>query len=524
MADKITLGSLQIKCGFPIITLLKCSIHERYGEHTKAEITCIVKGSDAREKLTKAAEEKLEIVYAGEREEKLFTGIVQSAELIEEGQYTTLSLKAVSYTWKMDIKRKSRSFQNLSQTYKEVAEAVVQEYGADVAWNLNDKPLEHPLIQFKETDYCFLKRMLSHLKGGIIPGDLREEICFTAGMRSSSHKETVDLSRYAHSLIVFQDKRKADKLQGKRQIGYEIEGMDAVRVGDILQIDESSFYVLDSQIVFEHDDLNCKCQAFERQCFETEAIPADTLKGAVLTGKVIKTEQENVKLHLDIDKEQSVEEACDFPWKPITGNLFYCMPEEGTKAALYFSKADEGTGAVIYNIRENGEECGELADYSNRYFTTKNSRRMYLKPSEMGLLNMVNQNAEIALKDGSLLHMKTSNKLSVLAEGQVELKGKNVTLTTPKEATLVRKDLTSPTVINLCNAFDAIGKSGNFAATPQAAEKKRKKPDVNQQPEEYSLEGAVSAILSNIPADGGGNAAMEVVAGSMPVVTKISGN
>lgn len=521
MEEKITLGSLRIKCRFPVITLLKCSIHFRYGEHTKAEIICIVKGSGAEEKLTNVADEKLEIVCEGENEEKLFTGIVQRVELVEEGQYTTLLLKAVSYTWKMDTERKSRSFQNTSQTYKEAAEAVAQEYGADMVWNLTDKPLKHPLIQFKETDYCFLKRILSHLKGGIIPEDLSPGVCFYAGMKRNVHKEIIDLNRYAHSLILFQNKQKAGRLQGKQQTGYEIEGMDFVKAGDMLQIGGSPFYVMDSQVTFEHDDLNCKCQAFEKQCFETEIMPADTLRGVVLAGKVLKTEQEKIKLHLDIDKEQSVEEAYDFPWKPVTGNLFYCMPEEGTKAALYFAEADEGTGAVIYNIRENGEECGELADYNNRYFTTKNSKRMYLKPSEMGLLNMTNQNAEITFRDASVLHMKTSNKLSVLAEGQVELKGKNVTLTTPKEATLVRKDLISPTVINLCNAFDAIGKSGNFAATPQTAEKKRKKPQALQEKEVYSLEGAVSAILSNIPADGAENAVMEAIAGSMPVVTKL---
>lgn len=521
MEEKITLGSLRIKCRFPIITLLKCSIHARYGEHTKAEIMCTVKGSDAKEKLTNVTDEKLEIVCESEREERLFIGIVQSVELVEEGQYTTLLLRAVSYTWKMDTERKSRSFQNTSRTYKEVTEAVVQEYGADMVWNLTDKLMEYPLIQYQETDYCFLKRILSHLKGGIIPEDLRPEIYFYAGTKDSSRKEIIDLNKYAHSLILFQNDQKSGRFQEKQQIGYEIEGMDFVRAGDTLQIGGKSFYVMDSQITFEHDDLNCKCQAFEKQCFETEIIPADTLRRVVLTGKVLKTEQENIKLHLDIDKEQSVEEAYDFLWKPITGNLFYCMPEEGTKAALYFAEADEGTGAVIYNIRENGEECGELADYNNRYFTTKNSKRMYLKPSEMGLLNMTDQNAEITFRDASVLHMKTSNKLSVLAEGQVELKGKNVTLTTPKEATLVRKDLISPTVINLCNAFDAIGKSGNFAATPQTAEKKRKKPQALQEKEVYSLEGAVSAILSNIPADGAENVVMEAIAGSMPVVTKL---
>ena len=72
MADKVTLGNLRIKCRFPIITLLKCSIHARYGEHTKAEIICIVKGSDAREKLTNITDEKLEIVCEDESEKVFF--------------------------------------------------------------------------------------------------------------------------------------------------------------------------------------------------------------------------------------------------------------------------------------------------------------------------------------------------------------------------------------------------------------------------------------------------------------------
>lgn len=155
---------------------------------------------------------------------------------------------------------------------------------------------------------------------------------------------------------------------------------------------------MDSHISFDHNDLNCVCQVFEKQCFETEKIPADTLKGTVLTGKVLKTGQEKVRLHLDIDKEQAEDETYEFLWKPVTGNLLYCMPEEGTKAVLYFGKADESTGTVIYNIRENGE---------------------------------TGENAEIALKDASFLQMKTTNKLSLLAEGKVQLKGKNVMLLMP---------------------------------------------------------------------------------------------
>lgn len=68
----------------------------------------------------------------------------------------------------MDIKRKSRSFQDAALTYREITEKIVKEYGADLIWNVSDRQLERPFIQYQETDYQFIKRIASHLKGGII--------------------------------------------------------------------------------------------------------------------------------------------------------------------------------------------------------------------------------------------------------------------------------------------------------------------------------------------------------------------
>lgn len=525
MAGRITFERLQVKCRFTIQTILKCCIHAKYGEHTRAEVVAVVKGEEVKAVFTDITKEKIEIFSRNDSgtnasaEEILFAGIIEDVELLEEGKYATLSLRAVSYQWKMDVKRKSRSFQNISMTYREVVKAVLQDYGAELIWNCSDRQLEYPLIQYKETDYHFIKRILSHIGEGITTVDSSAKVCIHAGMRKGNSKGEINLKQYSYSMVPFRSKH-----SDKQQTGYKMEEVDFVRVGDVVQVQGRSFYVMEVSTVFTQNMMKCDCMIFPKQCFKVEKIPAETLRSTVLTGRILETRQELVKMHLDIDKEQSASEAYEFPWKPITGNMLYCMPEVGTKAALYISRTEENTAAVIYNIRENGDECAELADYNNRYFTTDNQKRMYLKPSEMGLLNMKNQNAEIALKDGNVLDVKTGNQLSIMAEGQVELKGKNVTITTPKEATLVKKDIISPTVINMCNAFDAIGKTGNFAAAPQVVEKKRKKaiPGSGQIIEKYSLEGAVETILANIPADDYGSPLMERIAGSMPVVSSMN--
>lgn len=514
MEDKITAGQLQVKCRFTFLSVLHCRIHARYGEHTGAELTGTVRSGEALAVLSNAADDKIVILSRDENgvEEVLFTGVVESVELEEEGQYSTLLIRAFSCTWKMDVERKNRSFQDLSMTYRDVAEKVAGEYGADMSWQLSDKPLEHPLIQYRETDFRFLKRIFSHLEGSITPADAQTKLCFCAGMRNGNHIGRVDLTRKTYSIL-----RSGDK----KETGYRIGDMPLARVGDVVSIQGRVCYVMEAETLFRENLFHCTCLVFPRRSFEVERIPADSLRGAVLTGTVLAAKQELLRLHLDIDKEQEAGTAYDFPWKPITGNLLYCMPEKGTKAALYFGGDGEDGATVIYNVRENGGRCGETADCNDRYFTTGHDKRMYLKPSEAGFINMAERNAEIALRDASSVQVKSSHQVSVLAEGQVELKGRRINFSAPKEATFVKRDILSPTVINMCNAFDAIGATGKFAATEKTVEEKRRRTPGGQEMEGYSLDGVVEDVLSNIPADEPGSPVMEEAAGSMPVVSRV---
>lgn len=519
MGERITLGRLRVRCRFTAVTVQECNIHERYGEHTRAELACTVRGEEARAVFSDTGKNSLEIYSIGEggREEALFAGLILHTELKEEGRYARLSLQAVSNTWLMDVERKSRSFQDITLTYQDIAREITGEYGADMQWNLPDRPIGSPLIQYRETDYRFLKRIFSHLKGDIVSVDTARKTCLLAGLGKGKDAGSLNLKEHAYSIIPYRDDKRTGQSGQESQIGYLVEGRDRVKVGDTVRTGGREYQAMETETFFLQNILHCNYRIFPRKCFNRERVPAYGLRGVSLTGKVIRTGREMVRLHLDIDREQEVSRAYDFPWKPITGNLFYCMPEEGTRAALYFGKEEEGSGAVILNIRENGEYCGETADYHDRYFTSRNHKRMYLKPSEMGLLNRTDQNAEIAFKDSASVQVQTSHKISVLAEGQVELKGRNVTIETPREATLVRKDVIAPTVINLCNDVDIIGESGNFSSNNEVIPKKRgiKK---QEKIEPYDLSGIYEGILSCIPAEQTGDALSDAVIGSLPIL------
>lgn len=202
------------------------------------------------------------------------------------------------------------------------------------------------------------------------------------------------------------------------------------------------------------------------------------------------------------------------------GNMMYNMPELGTRAGLSFSSPFEKTGEVIYNIRENGEQCREMDDSNHKYLTTDYGKRLYWKPSQMGFIHLGEKRMEIGFQDKRDVHMKAASQFMVTAKGQIEVKGKNVILTALREATLVKKDFLFPTVVNLSNTFDAIGKNAGFTSTDNIVKKKRK-PHLDKIEEPYSLEGVTQHILSNIPVPRSSNSILEGVIGSMPIMSTV---
>ena len=54
-------------------------------------------------------------------------------------------------------------------------------------------------------------------------------------------------------------------------------------------------------------------------------------------------------LKLDIDGADG-KALHPYPWIPPTGNVMYCMPQEGTEAYLYFPEAEEESAYAVSEI------------------------------------------------------------------------------------------------------------------------------------------------------------------------------
>ncbi len=88
-------------------------------------------------------------------------------------------------------------------------------------------------------------------------------------------------------------------------------------------------------------------------------------------------------LKLDIDGADG-KALHPYPWIPPTGNVMYCMPQEGTEAYLYFPEAEEESAYAVSEIHNS--RCPVFADAQRRELVTEHGKKLRLHADRLFLL------------------------------------------------------------------------------------------------------------------------------------------
>ena len=86
-------------------------------------------------------------------------------------------------------------------------------------------------------------------------------------------------------------------------------------------------------------------------------------------------------LKLDIDGAEG-KAMHPYPWIPPTGNVMYCMPQEGTEAYLYFPEAEEESAYAVSEIHNS--RCPVFADAQRRELVTEHGKKLRLHADMLG--------------------------------------------------------------------------------------------------------------------------------------------
>ena len=286
-------------------------------------------------------------------------------EIKEEKGYRIADIQAVSGTILLDQKKSNRVFQKKVQTYMGIASTVTAdtEHSACILPG-SDMRTGGTLIQYQETDWRFLKRMASQLGLPLVPdtsyyyprfylglpeGEKRElgeiiscDLCFDGRYYAVSGKCLVDREDF----ICYDVVTRTSLSLGDR-VTYE---------GRELLVSRKKTELAGGEVIFTY-----RLAGNSYTWVPWEDNP--DYMGMSFVGSIVGTQGEQVEVAFDIDK--SAAGGNRYGFAPATGNLMYCMPQKGTKTALYIGNGDEAQGIATGCIRTNGSTCEGTTIESN---------------------------------------------------------------------------------------------------------------------------------------------------------------
>ncbi len=340
--------------GLQVKTILSVRISHEPGEHGLMELTADMGESNLDIPIQETGNGQ-KVVLSGKKDGKktvIFSGIITKLTSKSMGKSCHVNLTARSWSYQMDIKKKSRSFQNTSMTYGALVSQIVGEYpGAECQILFADAALGEIAVQYQETDWQFLKRMLSALHVPLACSEVRENLCVYAGV--------AQIPAQIEMISVEEAWKDMDELAYWKEMGESVADADAI----CYRIKLDNRIPLYSDITFRGRQLAAEkieyrtigstvCESVtirNKQGIRQKPIYPMQLVGTAFEGTVKEVQGENMKIHLRIDDDDPGEDCYWFPFSTPSasadGSGWYCMPEIGDTVRVYFPS--KKTGDVI---------------------------------------------------------------------------------------------------------------------------------------------------------------------------------
>lgn len=523
MAVTATHERIQLRGSIEFIKILDISIHACGNQHGSMCVKGYLNPDSAQQDSYQGMEGQVISLFApkGKSENTLhpiFSGVVYSCNIHRENELFFAVLHLTGVTSVLDLMPRSRSFQDITMTYRQVVEDVLKDTpnaSADFS-EVANQPIGKPIIQYQETDWVFIKRLASMLGVQLLPTYMSDLPHFSFGVTT----QDTNILKANEYTVALDDRF------------YELGGSEAgVYKADFIcyNVPSVQYFGLGASVSFNEQLLNI-CEHFGcladgellysykvgRHGFLSQReIINPKLIGLSLEGNITRTDREIVNIKLDIDAGRDAG-VYPFSWTPESGNLMYCMPKLGTRATLYLPSSDTGEAVVVTSPRTNGNNCGDMIDPQMRAFTTEHGKKMHLFPETILFSGGAeNETLQIKLNQLNCMLMESTRAIQFVAKWNIDITAPVVSLNSPQEIQTSRSRIQAEakigliipkgtgggnpptgggdTVMTMQFQFDALGEHGILCGTEF-----KDYPPFDDAPNEFDFLGWVANIAIGV--------------------------
>ncbi len=340
---------------FALERVLELEFVKKINEHARLFVRGVLKEGEEDSMISQQWDKKpVKLLEAGKT---LFCGVATDVGVVCESGVYYLEAEAVSWTIELDRTEKKRSFQEKGRSYKSIVNEIAGEAGATVKCVAPDKQIENLLLEYRETDWEFLKRLASHSNSVLVADPTGEKPSFSFGLADGkSYGEETSKADFS----VRKKVARYRKLSQCEEISYqETDAVEytvqtehaALEIGDQVSIQGKSLYVREVTLRLKGSVFLCYCSATTKPGISAVKACHPYISGLTLDGKVLKAINDTVKVHLSIDPSQDEGKAYPFPYatgyqaEGHTG--WYVMPEVGDTVQIIFLRTPEGTESKL---------------------------------------------------------------------------------------------------------------------------------------------------------------------------------
>lgn len=442
MKGRDKMSNLKWNCSLvDFITVLHYTSNKKVNEHGHAKICGYIRKEEEETLLYKNGGNtfcKIEL----EEEEKnttLFAGLVKAIRIDKQGDVRKAEITLTGGTKLLEGVERTRTFQNKAMTYEQILQAIEKNYEYPMHLMKVGKgaAIGDMIVQYKETDWTFLKRLASHFHSGILPYYKDTGIKYSFGLEAGVCVPLLEIrtsSMWYDQEEFYQKTRQQVNILYEDEIYFQVTSKEFFDLGEGVQLDGQSLYVYSVESKFVEGEVLHTYYLKRVGGFQFPKQYNGKIVGASLDAAILSVAGDRVKVCVSVDGMQDSSAAKWFPYSTVysspDGTGWYCMPEVKDKVRLYFPNEKEEEGYIISSIHQE-VEGGSAASSSrsnpdHKSISTKYNKQIELTPTSIMITN--NKGMRVTLDDEEGIQIVSDKDVLIQSDQKLSIKSQQETM------------------------------------------------------------------------------------------------
>lgn len=421
------------------IAIRDLEIHRKINEHGTARIEGYIADEDEEDyikQLLGSMWERINAVGRDGENQTLFWGLVTGFSIQRENDQKRMILELTTGTYLMDLIPHFRTFQNEAVTFEEIFQTLTEPY--ENSGLIKNRPLTEPtgelVIQYRETDWEFLKRMAGRHHSFLVPSTTIYGVKYFYDLPKGVKQEIPDGSMYAFCKDVGGYlKKKSRGLTGLREaasIEYTIKTRDNYNLGDWVAFNGQQLFIYQIESVYQEGEMLHICHCKARAGMDTLETCQEDIAGCSFPAKVLQVREDKVQIKVFDDENADQDISLWYPYSTVysspDGTGWYCMPEIGDVVRLKIPSRREAGAYVVSSIHLD-TDSPDRKNPEHKVIKSKYQKEIRFTPDSIIITN--NQGTKIALTDGEGVQIISQKSIVIQAKDNLTLSSETGSLT-----------------------------------------------------------------------------------------------